>query len=278
MTLATVMVSLALDRSNDARLELAGQLAEQFGAGVIGIAAAQFAPPLYFADGEVAQRLIEQGEAAIRKRLSELEAEFRQAVRSRACKSVAWRSALEFPTRFVLRQARAADIIVTGGRSPVLSDAFALANPRDIIMQAGRPVLLAPDGATWLDLRTVLVAWKDAPGARRAVADALPLLRKAKNVVVAEIPEADDERDAAGADVDDVAAFLSRHGIVATTRVPEAGGTREATAELDAIVQDLGAGLIVAGAYGHSRFRELVLGGMSEHLVTRADRCVLLSH
>ena len=278
MTFATVMASLALDQSNEARLELAGQLAEQLGGGVIGVAAGQFAPPLYFADGAVAQGLIEQGEAAIRKRLSELGAEFRHAVRNRTLRHVEWRSALDFPTRFAVREARSADIIVTGGQTPALSDVFALANPRDLIMRAGRPVLLVPNAAGWLDLRTVLVAWKDTPGARRAVGDALPLLRRAKNVVIVEIPEGDDGRSAAQAGVDDVAAFLSRHGIVATTRVPETGAKGGATAQLDEIAADLDAGLIVAGAYGHLRFRELILGGMTEHLVTRMDRCVLLSH
>jgi nucleotide-binding universal stress UspA family protein len=278
MTFATVMVSLALDQSNDARLDLAGQLAEQFGAGVIGVAAAQFAPPLYFVDGEMAQRLIDQGEAAIRTRLSELEAQFRQAVRNRACKHVEWRGALDFPTRTVVREARSADIIVTGGHSPALPDTFALANPKDLVMQAGRPVLLVSDKTRWLNLHTVLVAWKDAPGARRAVADSLPLLRRAKNVVIAEIPEGDGERSAAEAGVNDVVAFLSRHGIIATTRVPETGAKGDVTVQLDEIAADLDAGLIVAGAYGHSRFRELVLGGMTEHLVTRMDRCVLLSH
>ena len=276
MTLASVMVSLGLDQSNDARLELAGELAEQFGAAAIGIAAAQFSP-LYFTDGEMAQRLIEQGEAAIRRRLAELEAEFRQALRKRTCKSVEWRGALDFPTRHVVREARSADIIVTGGHSPALSDAFTLASAKDLVMQAGRPVLLAPDGATWLDLHRVLVAWKDTPGARRALSDALPLLLRAKNVVIVEIPEGHDERPAAEANVADVAAFLSRHGIVETTRVAETRG-RVVTAELDAIAQDLAAGLIVAGAYGHSRFRELVLGGVTEHLVTQSNRCVLLSH
>jgi nucleotide-binding universal stress UspA family protein len=276
MTLASVMVSLGLDQSNDARLELAGQLAEQFGAAVIGIAAAQFSP-LYFTDGEMAERLIEQGEAATRTRLAELEAEFRQALRNRTCASIEWRSALDFPTRHALREARAADIIVTGGHAPALSDAFTRASPKDLVMQAGRPVLLVPDGTGWLDLHTVLVAWKETPGARRALSDALPLLRNAKNVVIAEIPEGNDERGAAEAQVADVAAFLSRHGIVATTRVPETRG-RGASAELDDIAQDLAAGMIVAGAYGHSRFRELVLGGVTERLVTQSNRCVLLSH
>jgi len=272
---ATVMVSLALDQSNAAPLTVAGDLAERFDAGMIGVAAAQFAPPLYFADGAVAQGLIDQGQDAIRKRLSELEAEFRQAVRSRATKFVDWRSAMDFPTRYVLKESRCADIIVTGGHSAAFSDAYALASPRELVMQTGRPVLVVPDRAQWLDLGTVLVAWKDAPGARRAIADAVPLLHKARTVVVAEIPE-DGERSAAEARVNDVVAWLARHGIVASARVPEIGA--DAAEQLDEIADELGAGLIVAGAYGHSRFRELVLGGMTEHLLTQSDVCVLLSH
>jgi nucleotide-binding universal stress UspA family protein len=275
MTLATVMVSLAFDQPNDARLEVAGELAERFDAGVVGIAAAQFSPPLYYATGQMAQDLIEQGEASVRNRLSEMEAQFRGAIENRA-KYVNWRSALDFPARFVLHEARCADIVVTGGHSPAFSDAFALASPKDLVMQAGRPLLVVPDGADWLDLHTVLVAWKDTTEARRAIADALPLLRQAKNIVVAEIPEADGEQSAAEARVGDVVAWLSRHGLIASVRVPE--GNRDATAQLDDIADDLGAGLIVAGAYGHSRFRELVLGGMTQHLVMQCARCVLLSH
>jgi len=107
MTIATVMVCLALDQSNQARMEIAGQLAERFGAGLVGIAAAQFAPPLYFTDGEQAQSVIEQGETTIRKRLKKLEEQFRQATKSRAA-FVDWRGALEFPARFVLKESRCA--------------------------------------------------------------------------------------------------------------------------------------------------------------------------
>ena len=188
MTIATVMVSLALGQSNEARLEIAGQLAERFGAGIVGIAAAQFAPPLYFTDGQYAQDLIDRGEAEIKKRLLELETQFRQATKNRAA-ILGWRSALDFPARFILQQARCADIIVDGGRSPAASDAFALASPKDLVMQTGRPLLVVPDTANWLDLRSVLVAWKNTPEARRAIADAVPVLRKAKDVTVAEILE-----------------------------------------------------------------------------------------
>jgi len=277
MTLATVMVSLAFDASNDARLEVAGQLTERFDAGVVGVAAAQFSPPLYFTTGQMAQDLIEQGQLSIRERLAELEAQFRGAIKNRA-KYIAWRSALDFPTRFVIQEARCADLVITGGLSPAFSDAFALASPKDLVMQTGRPLLIVPDGVNWLDLRSVLVAWKDATEARRAIADSLPLLRQAKTIVVAEIPDAESERSSAQARVGDVVAWLSRHGLNASARVPERRDGADTAQQLEDIAGDLGASLIVAGAYGHSRFRELVLGGMTQHLITQSTRCVLLSH
>jgi hypothetical protein len=69
MTYGTVMVGLGLDRSNDARLEIAGQLAKRFDACVIGITAGQFSPPLYFTTGEQAQKLLDEGQTAIRNRV-----------------------------------------------------------------------------------------------------------------------------------------------------------------------------------------------------------------
>src|SRR5260370_39914203 len=84
MTYATVMVSLALDRSNDARLEIAGQLVERFGACVIGITAGEFSPPLYFTTGEQPQKVLDQGQAAIKNRVAEAEAQFRASMQRRA--------------------------------------------------------------------------------------------------------------------------------------------------------------------------------------------------
>jgi nucleotide-binding universal stress UspA family protein len=276
MTYATVMVSLALNQPNHARLQVAGELAERFEATIVGVAAAQFASPLYFTDGVEAQRLIDQEQTSIKRRLADLEAEFRAATKARGVR-VEWRSAPDFPARFVLSQARCADIVVSGGESPAFSDAFSLASPKDLVMQAGRPLLFVPDRVDWLDLRSVLVAWKDTREARRAVADALPMLRKAKDVVVVELPEEGDDRSAVMAHVGDVAAWLARHGVTATARVPEAGN-ETAAVQLERIAGDVGAGLIVAGAYGHSRFREMILGGVTQYLVTQTARCVLLSH
>src|SRR5262245_51257919 len=113
MTYATAMVSLAVDQPNEALLEVSGQLAAQFSAKMIGVAAAMFSPPLYFM-GEAGQNLIDEGEAAIRKRMAELEGQFRAVMHGRA-KGVEWRSALDVPARFVGQESRAPDLGVGGG-------------------------------------------------------------------------------------------------------------------------------------------------------------------
>ena len=274
MTYKTVMVSLALDRSNDARLEIAAELVKRFNAHAIGIAAGEFSPPLYFTTGAQAQNFIDLGRAAIKKRLAEVEASFRAAMKNQA--AAEWRCAEDFPTRFIAQQARAADIIVVAedGRDAI-ADPFTQANSSDLLMQTGRPLLVVPDGGDWLDLRSVLIAWKDTPEARRAVADALPILREAKDVIVVEIVENEADRPAALAGVQDLVAWLLRHGVIASERVPEECGSVET--QLEKIASELGAGLVVAGAYGHSRFHEWVFGGVTKRLLNPSRRCTLLS-
>jgi nucleotide-binding universal stress UspA family protein len=275
MTYATVMVSLALDRPNDACLEIAGQLAKRFNACAIGITAGEFSPPLYFTAGEQAQQVIDRGQAAIRNRIAEVEAQFRAAMQSRAA-AVEWRCAEDFPTRFIVQQARAADIIVVGENgSDALANPFMRASSSDLLMQSGRPLLVVPDARDWLDLRSVLIAWKDTPECRRAVADALPILREAKDVIVAEIVEDEADRLTALSGVEDLVAWLLRHGVIASHRVPAECGN--AAAQLDRIASEVGAGLVIAGAYGHSRFREWVFGGVTKRLLTPSSRCSLLS-
>src|SRR3984957_11790974 len=241
MTYATVMVSLALDRPNDACLEIAGQLAKRFNACAMGITAGEFSPPLYFTTGEQAQQVIDQGQAAIRNRIAEVEAQFRAAMQSRAA-ALEWRCAEDFPTRFIVQQARAADIIVAGENgNDALADPFTHASSSDLLMQTGRPLLVVPDACDWLDLRSVLIAWKDTTECRRAVVDALPILRQAKDVIVAEIVEDEAGRSAGSSGVEDLMAWLLRHGVVASQRVQDECGN--AAAQLDRIASELGAGL-----------------------------------
>jgi nucleotide-binding universal stress UspA family protein len=274
MDYKTVMVCLALDRPNDACLRVAGDIAERFGARIVGVAAADLRPPMYFAEGDFAQKLLDEEVAAIQKRLSELEAEFRTSVERRAT-AVEWRSARSLPVPYLLQQARAADILVIGARSETLVDPSAAPDPSDLVMQTGRPLIVVPSAVQWLDLRSVLIAWKDVREARRAVFDALPLLAAAKEVTIAEIPEQDGGRADALAHIADVAAWLRGHGIVANTVVPEKAGN--VTEQLEKIAAHVGAGAVIAGAYGHSRFREWVLSGVTRHLATESRRCAFLS-
>jgi nucleotide-binding universal stress UspA family protein len=274
MDYKTVMVGLAMDRPNDACLRVAGDIAERFGARVIGVAASDLRPPMYFADGDFAQKLLDEEAAAIERRLSELETEFRASVERRAT-TVEWRSARALPVPYMLQQARGADILVIGARPETLVDPSAAPDPSDLVMQAGRPLIVVPPTVEWLDLRSVLVAWKDVREARRAVFDALPLLAAAKEVTIAEIPEQDGRHADAVSHVGDVAAWLRGHGIAANTVVPEkAGGV---TGQLENIAAHVGAGAVIAGAYGHSRFREWVLSGVTRHLATESRRCAFLS-
>ena len=274
MDYKTVMVGLALDRPNDACLRVAGDLAERFGARIIGVAASDIRPPMYFAAGDFAQKLLDDQVAAIERRLSELEAEFRAAVERRAT-ALEWRSARALPVPYLMQQARAADIFVIGARPERLVDPSSAPDPSDLVMQAGRPLIVVPSTVEWLDLRSVLVAWKDVREARRAIFDALPILAAAKEVTIAEIPEQHGRRAEAVAHVADVAAWLRSHGITANTVVPEkAGGV---TGQLENIAANIGAGAVIAGAYGHSRLREWVLSGVTRHLATESRRCAFLS-
>ena len=119
------------------------------------------------------------------------------------------------------RQARASDIIVVGeAAGGGLADPFVQVNPSDLVMQVGRPLLLFPRAAAGWTLRSVLVAWKNTAEARRAVNDALPLLRKSTEIKIVEIVEDEADRAAALLRVEDVAAWLSRHGVRHRSRCP----------------------------------------------------------
>jgi nucleotide-binding universal stress UspA family protein len=101
------------------------------------------------------------------------------------------------------------------------------------------------------------------------------MLRKATDITIAEIVEEQVDRAAALSRVKDVAAWLSRHGVTASERGPEERG--EAGAQLERIASEVGAGVVVAGAYGHSRLREWILGGVTRRLVSPSNHCSLLS-
>jgi nucleotide-binding universal stress UspA family protein len=269
------MVHLDVDATNDAQLRVAGDLAEQFEAKLIGVAACQPQPPVY-ADGSFAQSLVEQLRADATEQLRKLEQRFNTTFQNRL-RDVEWRSAFAQPTDYVARESRAADLVIAGAnRDGILLDPLRQLDPSELVMKLGRPMLIVPPKVEWLKLSNVLVGWKDTRESRRAVGDALPLLRKAKEVHVVEIIEDDADRAAAARRVADVAAWLGRHHIDASYMVPTLTGT--AAEQLEAKAREVGADVVVAGAYGHTRLREWVFGGVTRDLITRSSHCSLLAH
>lgn len=267
MTYATLMVHLELGRANTGLLKIAADLAERFHAAVIGIVARQPLQIIY-TDGYLPAELVQQDRAELEAQVAAAEKEFRDALSPRISR-LEWRSMLGHGSlpRYLAREARCADLIITCVDQ--------IAEIGDLVMQAGRPVLLVPMTADKLDLNHVVVGWKDTGETRRAVSDALPFLLAAAKVTVVEIAVQDD-LPAARTHLSDVVAWLARHRVVAEALALTAGGD-DAT-RLDTVTGNLRADLIVAGAYGHSRVREWVLGGVTRDLLLCADRCSLVSH
>jgi nucleotide-binding universal stress UspA family protein len=273
MTFSTLMVHLDLEPSNDACLQIAGELAEQFDAKLIGIAAAN-PQPAFYANGSFAQGLVAEERSKIKNRLAEAEERFR-TVASKRARQVEWRYAMQSPTPYVAREARSADLIITGAsRDGIFIDPLHRLDLSDLVMTVGRPVFVVPPETEFLSLKTVLVAWKDTREARRAVVDALPLLHRAHDVTVLEVIDKNADQDQARHRVDDVAAWLGRHNITTFGQVMHA---RDEAEQIDKIWQTA-ADTVVAGAYGHSRFREWMLGGVTRNLLTRSRRCSFLAH
>jgi nucleotide-binding universal stress UspA family protein len=121
----------------------------------------------------------------------------------------------------------------------------------------------------------VVVAWKDTRESQRAVLDALPLLKVAAHITVVEIAPKDGLASARRR-LEDLVAWLERHGVTAEPLAVAATG--EDADQLAHFVQEHEADLMVAGAYGHSRLREWVLGGVTHDLLMSAACCSLVSH
>ena len=275
MTYATLMVQLVLGGSNAGLLQIAGELATRLKAGVIGIVASP-PVPMFYGDGYVDGAVIEQGRLALEQEMNEAQAQFRSALAGQV-ERLEWRSSdsLAMLPDYLACQARSADLLITSALSGEAFDSARAVDPGDLIMQAGRPVLVVPAGVDRLPLVRAMVAWKDTREARRAAHDALPLLRLAAHVTVLELAVEDDLAAARGR-VADVADWLARQGVVAQAMAnPSSGNDAN---RLVGVARDEGVDLIVAGAYGHSRLREWMLGGVTRELLLKSGLCTLLSH
>ena len=274
-TISILMACMRSDRSNADLLAVVADMAQLFSAAVVGVAARQ--PSMHPAimmtgPSESPSRDLDN----FRERAGALEAEFRSALSM--VEDLQWRSQMTAgpPSQHLASEAGGVDLIVAAAEpgERIFPPAPEI-DVNDLLMRAGRPVLIASTGAAGLKLRRALVCWKDSREARRAVADALPILKSCKRVDVVELVEGR-ETETARRRLADVGDWLARHGVETNCLASPIKGTD--AAHLAAIARDSDIDLIVAGAFGHSRLREWAFGGVTRDFLLKADRCTLVSH
>jgi nucleotide-binding universal stress UspA family protein len=236
---------------------------------------AEMIPPEATSDayGFLAGGWVAEVQKAIAQNLKSAHALFKNQVKG---VSAEWTAVEDLPVLALARISRSADLIVAGGSPLGYTDGYRWCDPAKLVLQSGRPVLVAPPHGGKLKLEAAVVAWKDTREARRALADAMPLLNCAREVVVMEVCDRGEVADAE-VHTSAVVRALGRHGVKARGKVVAAPAARVA-AELNIEAQAIGADLIVAGAYGHTRIGEWVFGGVTYDLLQRPERFVLFSH
>jgi len=273
MSYKTILVHLDDRARRSERLQLGMQLAADFDAHLVALFALEAARIPSYALAEAGPLV---HEIELRRRTeaaAAAESEFRQAVQRAAAKAE-WRLSVENALSALRLNARYADLVIAGQPEP--GEPLAMGFAGDLVLSGGRPVLFVPYAGRFSAVgKRVLVAWNASREAARAVSDALPLLARADSVeLVAFEPRSGDHGDTPAADV---ALYLARHGVKATA-------ARQSAPQIDIGAQmlsraaDTSADLIVMGGYGHSRLRELVLGGVTQSMLEAMTVPVLMSH
>lgn len=280
----TIVVHVDGGPGQDSRLRAAALLARDHGAHLVGAASIgiswlDFA--LLTGSAGAPMPLPESEFQGLRdSALARLEA-FRSAAERLEVGSLETRLIDDEPGYGLLLQSRYADLVVLSQDTEQPSEPSLAGRvrhlPEYVALNGARPVLVVPpryDGAAIAS--TAVVGWDGSIPALRAISAALPLLQRAESVKLALInPDLHSELhgEEPGADM---ALYLARQGVKAEV-VCERTRATEGEA-LMALARDSGAGLLVTGAYGHSRFREWVLGGVTRALLERAPVPLLIAH
>ena len=174
--------------------------------------------------------------------------------------------------------ARYCDLAILGQPDPDDPPPGGRGLPDHVILTCGRPVLMVPYIGAGATLGTrVMVAWDAGREAARAVNDALPMLERAKNVLVLLINPASTPTGHGEVPGADISLHLARHNVKVETRPLEASDIGIADLLLSQLA-DENVDLLVMGAYGHSRAREFVLGGVTREILRSMTVPVLMSH
>lgn len=274
----TILVHCDASRSIGSRLAAAATVAQRFEARLVGLHAREPFEVVSFVEGGMALGALMDAyragcEAAEKTAISAYD----KATKGRNFPAE-WRVTEAFSDDALAVSARYADLLVVGQADP--DDPAGGRNdlPEAMAFATGRPVLVVPHvGAHQSVGKTVMLCWNSSRESARAAADALPFLQAADKVIVLVVdPEvsADGHGQEPGADV---ATWLARHGVKVVVQRDVAADAAVAEIILSRAA-DHDVDLIVMGIYGHSRLREMVLGGVSRTLLSSMTVPVLMSH
>ncbi len=269
MALAAIMVHVDFDDHAEDRIGVAAEIAGRFNSVLIGVAGWALRKNLGAQNSVVDFEPGEEGRRRISAQLDQLGERFRQCAGANP-RGVEWRSFANFPSEVIASEARAADLVVMG-RDVLPGDVYHTFDPGTVILAAGRPALVLPGTTRHLRASRVLIAWKDTREARRAVRDALPFLREAQSVSIVEV-SAPGMEEHAREQIADVVRYLARHHVAVKAQIATASSEAEGH-DLLRIATEQDADLIVAGAYGRTRLREWIFGGVTRLLMTSEIPC-----
>lgn len=280
MTYSTLLLHLDDDARARIRLDQATKLAHRFDARLVGLSCHRPAPWVGVPGAEYMGADPATGEL---RRAEHVAAE-RDAAFLRHC-DVDGLASFELvttddePSRAIAERGRCADLVMLGQADP---DAADHARQRElvdrVVEQAAAPVIVLPYAGRFATLgETVLIAWSDSRETARAVADAMPFLKQARAVHVVYFDRSIGESGAVDSSrLEPVKRWLAGHGVKAQARI---GFTRSDVGNaLLSHAADVGADLLVMGAWSHSRLVERVLGGATRTVLDSMTVPVLMSH
>lgn len=278
MSYKTIVVQMNDDKRARQLLAPAVGLARRFGAHLIGLHVSQgliYVPPVRGAGGIVAQIKEQERQVCERIRMA-----FEEATRAQG-----FTAEMRFLNprgrddvgALVMKHARAAELIVASQADSSLEASGLLDIPERLAMESGRPVLMIPLAGAQAEIgRKSLIAWNGSREAARAVFDALPLLKGTK-VTVLGIEQVRGKGESDPLPDTEIGASLARHGIDVTVKTASAS-VLSIGEEIMAQVVEESADLLVMGAYGRARFREIVFGGATRHITRHLAVPTLFSH
>jgi len=277
MGIQDIVVQITDTADAPSRMEVAIRLAETHGAHLVGLYPLYVPPLPGYVEGRLGADLLAHQKALYRERAEAAEQAFRQAS-ERAGIAFEWRCVEGRPGDVIARSAPYCDLLVMGRHDTDFSEQ-SLNLVESVVLSSGKPVVVLPDEGVRAPIgRRVMVAWNGSREAVRAVDAALPLLARAEQVDVVAVDPRAQARDAHGAIPGaDLSTHLARHGVRVQAQAMDSAGRGVAETLLARAAAD-GADLLVMGAYGHARWRELVLGGATAHVLRHARLPVLMAH